>query len=102
MLTQHMQENLQMWPGPFPNILGGAWGQGYNSHLQNCIDQLILNRWLRPITYPVTLRPAYTDATMYIMYTHHWNWSDFTPLVYTSPGPLLLLPLNCTSVLSVE
>jgi len=27
-LTQHIQESLQVWPGPFLDILGGAWGRG--------------------------------------------------------------------------
>jgi len=29
MLTQHIQETLEVWPGPFPDFLGGAWGWGY-------------------------------------------------------------------------
>jgi len=28
MLTQHIQERLQVWPGPFSDFLGGAWGWG--------------------------------------------------------------------------
>ena len=32
MLTQHIQENLQVTPGPFPNFLG--WGLGTKLQLQ--------------------------------------------------------------------
>ena len=28
MLTRHIWEFLQVTPGPFPDFLGGAWGQG--------------------------------------------------------------------------
>ena len=28
-LTQHIWKLLHMWPGPFPDFLGGTWGQGY-------------------------------------------------------------------------
>ena len=29
LLTQHIREFLQVTPGPFPDFLGGTWGQGY-------------------------------------------------------------------------
>ena len=31
MLTRHIRKNLQVTPGPFPDFLGGAWGQGYTA-----------------------------------------------------------------------
>ena len=37
LLTQHIQEFLQVTPGPFPNFMGGAWGRGYESRYRTCI-----------------------------------------------------------------
>ena len=87
MLTQHIQEFLQVTPGPFPEIVGGAWGWGYIKIVNTCMlsntamgvhsTQVHVVHWKQSdifvaLAMPLNLRED--DSSTDIFYCMFKNW----------------------------